>query len=662
MKNLHAHAVSLTALAAALFAAFGPARAEEADEVIQLTKPRSEISIGLGYVDSDNKRFGEYTGRNEDGLYGLLDVDMVRRDDATGTWLKIIGRNLGLDSREIRFEHNRQGSWGYFLEYSATPRFDPLTVITRTSGIGTARQDLTGLAAPANVQLDTKREAITFGFSKLLGKGFDFKANFRTEDKDGARRWGRQGPDFLAEPIDYTTNQWEAIFGYTGERLQLSAGYYGTSFDNAKSKVDVLLGGVLAGGNNPISLPPDNESHQLFLSGGYSFTPATRGTFKLSHTEVTQNETFFTAPTLAGNTRTGLDGKVSTTLAQLGIVSSPLPKLTLRADLRYEDRNDKTPRVQFITATGSRDGFNVPLPRTTTLGKLEASYRLPMSFRITGGLDYDRRDRQVTPTLRQASWREQTEEISYRVELRRSLSETLNGALSYVRSERNGSAYLAANNAPASDVIDPIHWADRDRDKWRLRLDWAPLKPLSVQFTADYAHDTYDGRALGPESGKFEFYGVDASYVISDKWQAIGWLSRGENRVNQSTISSAAETWRARLRNTSDSIGVGLRGKPVGKIEIGADLQFQEDKDKYSLIASTGSLPDVNYKHTVLNLFAKYAVKSNAGVKLQYTYDRWSTDDWAWTARTFFTNGTLVFNETPQATHFIGISAFYEWR
>ena len=90
----------LSAMAAALLAAFGGAAAAE-DDVAELTKPSSSVRFGLGYVDEDNGRFGQYTGLNQKGGYGLLDADIVNRDDATGTWLRFEGRNLGLDHREL---------------------------------------------------------------------------------------------------------------------------------------------------------------------------------------------------------------------------------------------------------------------------------------------------------------------------------------------------------------------------------------------------------------------------------------------------------------------------------------------------------------------------------------------------------------------------------
>src|SRR5260221_505123 len=103
----------LTAVAAALLAA-APAWADERDdEIARLVKPDSQVSVGVGSVSNDNTRFGQYNGLAKDRLYLLFDVNVRRRDDATGTWLNITGRNLGLDSRELRLEGSKQGDWGY---------------------------------------------------------------------------------------------------------------------------------------------------------------------------------------------------------------------------------------------------------------------------------------------------------------------------------------------------------------------------------------------------------------------------------------------------------------------------------------------------------------------------------------------------------------------
>ncbi len=80
-------------------------------EVKALITPQSEISIGADYIFDDASRFGKYSGKHDDGAYFVLDLNLVNRDDETGTWLKLTGKNLGFDNRELRFEHERRGDW-----------------------------------------------------------------------------------------------------------------------------------------------------------------------------------------------------------------------------------------------------------------------------------------------------------------------------------------------------------------------------------------------------------------------------------------------------------------------------------------------------------------------------------------------------------------------
>ncbi len=658
----------LTAMAAAVIASTAAAYAAEGDEIAALTKPDSNIEFGLGYLDSDGKRFGQYSGLNEQGAYGLLGGSLIKRDDATGTWLNLNGRNLGLDSRELRFEHDRQGDWGYFIEYNETPSFNPYTVNTGLTGIGTATQTVPTLATPrVNVDLKTQREALTLGFSKNLPEGWDVQVRFKNEEKDGARLWGQGGGNagpvnFLTEPIDQTTRQLDVILDYPGEKLQLSGGYYGTVFDNHNTALNVPNSTVFT----QMALPPGNQSHQLHLSGGYSFTPTTRGTFKLAYAKATQNEAFINVPTL--NTRTDLGGAVDTTLVQLGIVARPLSKLSVLANLRYEDKDDQTPLVPYTTVTATRtlDGRNEPRSIRTLTGKLEASYALPMSFRLTGGIDYDEKKRN-TFRVASVSQRDRTDETSYRVELRRSMSETVTGALAYVHSERGGSPFLTTvvnSGATGSNLIAPIHLADRKRDKVRLSANWQATEQMSLQFSVDESRDNYgqrDGSILGPQKGQASAYSVDAAYAFNDKWQATAWVSRDDTRYEQLTHTTP---WQAKLRNVGDALGLGVEGKPNSRLEIGADLSHSNIRDENQQQALAGAAADVvpnfSTKLTKLNLFAKHGLNKNVGVRLNYVYDRYSTDDWTWTTWTY-SDGTQLTQSPTQKVHFIGISGYYRF-
>lgn len=704
-------AVQLTSLAAALLSAFG-ASAQDAD-LDKLTKPGSRAELGIGYVDQNNNRFGQYNGLNEQGGYLLFDFNLNRRDEATGSWLQFIGRNVGLDMRELRFDHRRQGNWGYFIDYNQIPRYNQYIVNTGLQGIGTGSVAVSSVGRQ-DVNLDTQRKIWTLGFDKVLPAGWDFSVRFKNEDKDGSRQWGRGnttgGFEWLADPINYNTKQLEAVAAFTGKSLQLSGGYYGTAFNNSNTQIN-SVGGTLASttaiGNNfqTMGLPPDNESHQLYLSGGYSITPTTRATFKLARARITQDDAFAqgfrvsaavpsTVP-LAPGIGSDLGGRIDTTQAQLGLTARPLRELTVRADWRYNDRDDKTPLRQYLApvAVGATtDGFNEPRSITTNTGKLEASYLLPMAFRLTGTYDYEQKKRNTSP-VRIVSFRDETEENTGRVELRRSLSETLNGAVSYQYSDRTGSAWQTTTllgGAVGSNLVHPLHLADRERKRWRLTLDWTPLEQLGLNFMYDDAKDTYgsnNGRIYGPRSGKAELYTLDAVYSLSDKWQLNGWFSNTDTKadpdqqmcenatsgVTGNCTAAGAGTladpiWSAGLRNVAETWGIGLRGKPMARLEIGVEFIYAKDLGQFKQAAVSpanapiAQIPDSHFERQTFKLNAKYALDKNSGVRLLYAYDRFKTDDWQWTTWNQYTDGTTVRQDPLQKVNFIGISYYHEFR
>ena len=684
--TMQTRSFALTTIAAAMLAAFGTANAAEGNEITALTKPESSIQFGIGYVDVDNRRFGQYNGLNDKGAYGLLDADIVKRDDATGTWLKFRGRNLGLDSRELRFDHEVQGNWGYYLEFNQIPRHEPYQAHTGVGGIGGNTLTIPAATRTTLFDLKTERERIGLGFSKHLTDRWNVKIDFRNEQKDGARLWGRgtttnSAFEFAPEPINSTTRQLEATLGYTGERLQLSGGYYGTTYNNEYNGLNFIGGNAGLSTFTPIGLPPDNHSHQLHLAGAYAFTPTTHGNFKVAYGKAQQDDAFVTGVNvpLAPGIGTNLRGRIDTTLVQLGLTARPLPKLTLRGSLRYDDRDDKTPVLRYSTLAGPTstfDGANEPRSIRTTSGKFEASYALPMAFRLTGGIDHDEKKRNTSP-VRVVTFREKTEETAYRAELRRSMSDTLTGSIAYIYSERDGSPFLTTtlNNgavAASGNRVAPIHLADRDRNQVRMTLNWQPTDPLSLQFRIDESRDKYGqihALNIGPRSGDAKNYTADLAYSFSEQWQATAWVSRNENKQEQSQKvgTTTGLVWAAALKNAGDSLGLGLRGKPYTRLEVGGDLSHSDIKDTFEQQRIGGgagtvtSLPDITTRLTRLQLFAKYALQKHSGMRLDFIHDRFSTNDWTWSTWTY-TDGTRLLQSPVQKINFVGLSYYYRWQ
>jgi MtrB/PioB family decaheme-associated outer membrane protein len=699
-----------TAFCAALASAYGLAMAQEDPEIAALTKPESALSAGIGYWTTDRPRLGTYDGMREKGAYWLLDAFINTRDDATGTWFTLDARDLGLDTRELRAEWARQGNIGVFVEYNRLVRDEPYTVFTGVTGIGTTTQRVPTPTAPVlgEVHLGTVREGFGAGFSKILGGGYDFRVTARSEDKTGDRLWGRGGaPEFAAEPIDSNTRQLEAILAYTSKRFQVEGGYYGSWYTNRNALVDtanITTAGVLSN-QFFLSLPLDNQAHQAFVNGGYNFTEATRGTFKLAYTRATQDEPIpvgLNVPVFAGAPN-HLDGRLDTTLAQVGLNSRWSPSFSWLASLRYYDSNEKTPQYRIVQPAGGCGTCtdNTPLRFESTSAKVEGTYRMAQGLSVLGGLEYVTQDRRVpfgnlnatgVDNQRYVPWRTEVDEITARVELRRSLAETLNGRIAYAHSKRDGSEFTLTNEVQ-SDLINPIHIADRDRDKVKLMLDWSPVEPLTLTFNVEYAKDDYgatSSRPYGLIDGTQSVYSLDGAYTINERWQVTAWYSRDNTEATQrgqrNANSGAAEAVKeAHLEDIGDTFGAGLRATLSPKVRAGLDLLYSKNVDKYpetvtpvgagtlypfaGAIAAIGPLPDITNTTTRIKLYATYALQKNSEVRFDYMHERWKTDDWSWmfadgTPFTYgaTTDGTQVVQASKQNSDFIGARYIYRFQ
>lgn len=720
----------------AILAAYGPVHAQ--DDIAEFIKPDSSVSAGVGAVSGDSKDralFGQYNGMRKHDFYGLFDLDFVRRNDETGTWTTLQARDLGLETREVRFGQQKQGDWKYTAEYSELLRNYQNTINTGMVGAGTATPTVISLpvrGTGTDLDLQTKRKTASLGFEKWITNSLQFEANFRNEDKDGARVFGRglncgttgaivcpgaaSGAILLLpEPIDSTTRQIESRLNFSGDKFMLSAGYYGSFYDNANGSLRPTVSGNLFNPNGTtintagasgsalagfmqqaIALPPDNQAHQFSLTGNYAFTPTTRATFKYAYTHATQNEDFASMGLTGGPAGvTNLGGRLDTTVAQAGVTARPIPKLSLLANVRYEDRDNKTP-VAFYSPTAGRTNVQNSLQKVA--GKAEASYQLADSYRGTLGLDYETVDFGV-PVGTYAPGglnllREKTREAGYRAELRRTLSETLTGSISYIRSDREGSDWLQAalgtpvlTDAAAAALangrpVTPFMFMDRTRDKVKLAADWTPTEQLSLQFIVEDGKDKYDA----PHNGVFKgmgdtgakFYGIDATYVLSDSVRLTGYWSQGDQsqKVNHSLYV-------ATLENKNNSFGLGVIGKASSRIELGGNLSYTDDTSRYlqgletisnsaatiatntAFLAAQGGLPDTIYRATTFNFFGKYALEKNAALRFDLIHQRAKWNDWAWGYNGvpfFHSDNTTVSSNQKQNVTFIGMRYIYKFQ
>jgi MtrB/PioB family decaheme-associated outer membrane protein len=741
------HGFSKKIMVLALLAAFGAAHAEEAEDISQYIKPESSVSVGLGGASGDSREralFGQYNGMRTHSYSILLDIDYLNREDATGKWTALEGHNLGLENRELRFSQEHQGAWRYFLEYNHLVHRELRTIDTSLLGAGTAMpivSRLPTIGTGTDLDLAVKRESVGLGMEKWLTSSLQFEASIKNEDKNGARLFGKGfacsatwvtdgvcgsstqwAQLMLPEPINSNTRQLEAKLNFSGEKFLLTGGYYGSFYANAYGSLSPTVLGNLnnplgnpatldAGLRNvlwqPVALPPDNQAHQLYFSGNYAFTPTTRTTFKYAYTHATQDDNFRgSGLTNAPSGKTDLGGVLDTHLLQLGLTTRPMPKLSLLANLRYEDRKDKTPQALY-SVEGSDPFTNSKYSLKRITGKLEGSYMMPDNYRVTLGTDYELMDRgefsspgcaAIDPSTGEClgdsiagltALRAKTEELGYRAELRRAVSETLTGAFSFGSSRRDGSPWLKPNSLPATGVtavtnaaiygngrgIFPMMFMDRNRDKVKLSADWAATQRLSLQFVAEDAKDEYSAPTTkGLHDGGYLLYSVDAALNLSEAWKLTGYWSQGDQKLHIDHSTG----YRAQLRNLNTTVGIGVAGKPSGRIEVGADLSYLNDDTAYNqelaaegsaanatLLATSGGLPHVNFRQSTLRLFGKYALEKNASVRLDLVHQRARFDEWTWEYNNVpfaYSDNTTVSLQQQQKVTFIGAAYIYKWR
>ena len=739
MKRLHSlpelRSSRPTLLMLALLAAYGTAAAQGSDaEKYVLVEGSAGVGLGLVSGDSaERAQFGQYNGlRNAPTAFGLLGFDYLRRDLREGTAISFTGTNLGLQTRELRFGWNKQGDWKVFADYNEQIHYDPYSVNTGSSGLGTTDPQVAVLPGGAgsgdSFDLKVKRTAFGLGLWKSITPLLNFEVKLNTEDRNGARAYGngftcpsatapgcppgagnRTGSAilFLPEPIDSNTTLVDARVGYADGKLNLSAGYYGSFYNNSNSILRPNVPGSLNNPlgtllplspglqpilNNPLALPPDNQAQFIDVTGNYLLAQSTSIKFKLGYSWLTQDQNFASSGLSdAPDGSNDLGGSVTTTLALIGLTSRPTPQLTLTADASYSNRDDKTP-IALYNVEGTSTYTNRTYPLQTIRARLGAGYQFNTDYRGTIDLGYESLDRGTfTPTSAVAgvsALRQKTDETALRLEVRRRMIDNVSGALTLSSAWRNGSDWLKPNSGTGvTEVSDPntaftptaifpYSLANRQRDKLKLTVNWQATEALGLQFLAEGGQDEFSSPTAyqeGLEKTKLNLFSIDGDYVLSEDWRLNGFISTGQQQLHQTRPAGYILSY----KDTTTTFGLGFTGQAMANLKVGGNLAYINSKNAYpqgtqpstspantTLLAVAGGLPDVTFRQTTLNLFGTYDIDKRSAVRVNMVYQYNKVEDWAWNyggTPYAYSDGTTLYQEPSQSVGMIGVTYLYRF-
>jgi MtrB/PioB family decaheme-associated outer membrane protein len=391
----HVAPLGMLIVAATLPAAYAAESSEPS--VADLTKQKSTVEVGAGWVSDDSYKFGEYNGLQNQGAYFLGNFDLrggsVYDSGDVKRW-SIVGTNIGLENRNIIAEFGLQSKFNANLEYDELRRNRSDTYQTPYQGAGMNRLTLPTnwitpivpvlsataanalvagvLTAPSATQLatsntliatdvpdfnsfnlHTKRTRIGGGLSYLFGPGWDVKVSARHEDKDGTKPMGTvtrtTGADIstvIPDLIDQTTDQFNLNANFHRSKEFLQFAYYGSLFKNNVNSM-TWTNWANPTANMTMSSAPSNQFHQFSLSGGYNFSAYTHLVANGAYGRSTQNQMFIVDNSMPLVPHTSLDGLVVTETFNVKLSSRPIPKLNLNLSYKYDDRDNKTPVASY---------------------------------------------------------------------------------------------------------------------------------------------------------------------------------------------------------------------------------------------------------------------------------------------------------------------------
>jgi MtrB/PioB family decaheme-associated outer membrane protein len=684
---------------------------EELDIRRDLVVNASMVEFGVLFNNKDSFKFGDYTGLEERGVYLVGSMDLWGRpafDSGSPGYWRLKASNLGLDSRSASFEYGRQGRFALDFDFDETPKFQSDSGQEFFGGGSSLRlpagwvpaEDTSGLtelgSSLRDLEIDHRRRTLGGGLSVILAENWKLRARFDHQAKEGAKltagiiaaTGGNPRGSLIPEPIDYAEQKLDVGLEYATDRAQLQLAYYLSSFDNKEKSLSwdnpFLCPGGCGGswsaaaeyptGRGRKAVAPDNRFDQLMLSGAYNLPARTRVTMNAAVGRMKQDDSFLPYTVNSGLSvttplpRSSLDGQIDTTALHFRLSSRPFSKLSLTANYRYDDRDNRTPQNTYIyipsdsTDQGTISSSTARINHANSYKKNEfdvgARYRL---FRRTSlMLEYEHEQVQ-----RDHAEVDTTRENMVRAKLRAQPMDRLGMGINMGLARRKASTYhhnepyltghspdyLATQSGVGLWENHPLlrrfYLTDRDRAELGAFAMLTPADRVSIGLNVTHMVDDFDDPEIGLTDQKTTRAVLDLSYAPTERIETYAFYSFEHFRFNDNGWSfrgfaKAADSadpdrrWSATNEDIINTAGVGFRVNLIeDKLDLAADYLFsvsrdQNDVDVGPALAAGPSFRDaVNRLHDV-RVGLEYKVRRNLSVRLGYLYEKFSLGDWAY--------------------------------
>ena len=364
--------------------------------------------------------------------------------------------------------------------------------------------------------------------------------------------------------------------------------------------------------------------------------------------QMTQNQQF--QPYAVGGSTSALpsdslDGEVWLLNAQAKLSSRPTTKLRLNADLRYDERDNRTPVREFSYvrldtggAAGSVD--NNPYSYENLRFDIDANSRFNAISSLRGGYKYDRMVRS-----RFDAGREETDENTLFAKLKIKPHAIVDFELYGETGSRDGSDFIFDLNTYQDTSMRKYNLADRDRTKAGGLINVMATERLYLGARADYSKDEYTDTQLGLTEATQPTVTVDFTYTPVNNLSTYGYYTWENIQSSQNGTDVSSGTgpggglptpgdWQADFDDTFDTIGIGGKWTGLGKWDLGADVVYSKAIGKIEMNHSDPNIvedqfPDNKTEMISIKLYTDYQYSKRLVYKLSYWYEEYLADNWA---------------------------------
>ena len=573
-----------------------------------------EVSVSTGWKSGDDIRSGNALGKEDSGWLGALSGEFNYRD-GHGYQASAEADNLGLDSSSAHLQASKQGVFNATVDY----RLLRHSQVSGESPVWYSDNLLQPSATETRYpKLFTEREQVGAGLT-LYYQDYSAFVAFNHEAKTGNQAGSliaANGVLNFANPIDNSTDTVLGGLSATGDNWFSRLQYNGSFFRNDIGNLSLPYS------EDVYAATPDNDAHQVSFDGQY-LLGRTVVNGHLAAGRLIQDADLIQ---MEGNPLVNWDGEVDTRDARLSVSSLLTAKWRVNGQFSYSDRDNQGSVAEFaqLEWDNVNGAFkaNVPLDITRQSLKLQSSYRVNSDWRLSGQYQHKQTERNYLE-------REENREDNLWARLNVKPLDNMQLGIKALYESRDGSQYDASRiTAPDENpLLRKYYLADRERYGAELTFNHTPLSWLTLDISLRYAKDDYQHTDIGLSAS--EDYRYDANLSLDPTADVHLYALASQQWINSDMAGStnfATADWQGRIEDRFINLGAGFSYRWSSQLTVGGDYLFANSESNTAIDSSDyGDYYDFSHS---LELYGRYALSQQMGLKLSYLYERYyDTDD-----------------------------------